>query len=285
MPDCRRLPFSSSQNSLECTFFLPITETRWKKKKPDGTPAGGGAGPAPMQGVKAEGQPPAPSLSAPHPPAPQQQQEARPRPTAQLPYMQPPPPANYYNHFATPTAKHLAPNAAQPLGPPHTIFQHAAKPPASPQPRQIKPSPAASHYSGSASGSTGYPSSSAADRTHDRLARIHGPTSIPFLIHSSAAIPPSIWERYDLKHHTTWEISAGGDGVVKVLAPPGPPPGDGGPEEEISAGMLEKLVNLYFEEISPMFPVVTRHEFLSLENPSPLCVSPRLLACSPCSPT
>jgi len=193
--------------------------------------------------------------------------------TQQLALTQPPPPDNYFNFFKTPPAA-PEPAAPQTLGPPHTIFHHAkpisprvaaAKPSAAAPP---KPSPVQSH--GSASGSAGQTSSSAADRTHDRLARIHGPTSIPFLIHSSASIPPSTFSQYDLKHHTTWEISAGGDGIVKVLAPPCPPLGDGGPGEEVGAEMLERLVNHFFEDISPIFPVVTRHEFLSLENPSPL---------------
>lgn len=194
------------------------------------------------------------------------------RPTQQLALSQPPPPDNYFNFFKTPPAAPDPP--PQSLGPPHTIFHHAK--PVSPRvpaakPVAPKPSPVQSHRSGSiASGSAGQTSSSAADRTHDRQARIHGPTSIPFLIHSSATIPPSTFSQYDIRHHQTWSISAGGDGVVKVLAPPCPPPSDGAPGEEVGAEMLERLVNHFFEDISPIFPVVTRHEFLSLENPSPL---------------
>ena len=196
---------------------------------------------------------------------------APPRVSQQLALSQPPPPNNYFNFFKTPPA---APEpVSQTLGPPHTIFhQSKAISPrvAAAKPAAPKPSPVQSQQSGSGTGSAGQTSSSAADRTHDRQARIHGPTSIPFLIHSSAAIPPSTFSQYDLKHHTTWEISAGGDGVVKVLAPPCPPPSDGGPGQEVGAEMLERLVNHFFEDISPTFPVVTRHEFLSLENPSPL---------------
>lgn len=294
------------QNGLDCTFFLPITETRWKKRRtdPSNATADGGeslttksAAPAASASTKGNGHPKStaqPTVSAPKGVADVKgEKQDGSSALGMSPRLQQ---LTVDGFQQSPSTSHLSPAATRPppplpsqlshtytpaqagpsgLGPPHPRFHsqishpYASKPPPPPPPpRHSAPYSKTSPASGGGSTS----STSVADRTHDRLARIHGPTSIPFLIHSSAAIPPSIWERYDLKHHTTWEISAGGDGVVKVLAPPFSPSETD--EEVVGAEMIERLVNLYFEDFAPIFPVVTKNEFLSLENPSPLSVSP-----------
>jgi len=131
----------------------------------------------------------------------------------------------------------------------------------------------------------------------DCEARVEGPTSISFLLHSTAALPRNIVESYDLKHHTTWAVtSQHGSGIIRVSNPPafgsfndnqssnhsaqddlnedgsprGPPkrPADG--KSPLSSKMISNLVNDYFEHVAPIFPIVSKHEFADSESPSPL---------------
>lgn len=107
--------------------------------------------------------------------------------------------------------------------------------------------------------------------------RVQGPTSIAFLLHSTAAIPSNTFDNYDLRHHMTWEVSASGDGLIKVYHPKSTtdqnsprislPPGV---ESRLGGDVIEKLVNGFFSDVAPYFPVVTRAEFLGTVNPSPL---------------
>lgn len=88
-----------------------------------------------------------------------------------------------------------------------------------------------------------------------------------------------MFKEYDLKHHTFYEIGAEGDGVIKVYdVDRTKKAGLNGADSEDSKGtfsqltpaVFENLLNIYFTTISPSFPVVTKHEFLSLPSPSPL---------------
>ncbi|CED82542.1 Zn(2)-C6 fungal-type DNA-binding domain [Phaffia rhodozyma] len=119
-----------------------------------------------------------------------------------------------------------------------------------------------------------------------RLARVQGPTSVPFLLHSSASLPAGSFSEYDLKHHTFYEIGAEGDGLIKVYDPSseengdhlaglaGKQPcsrfGDNGGASKLTPAVFESLLNIYFTTISPLFPVITKHEFLDLPSPPPL---------------
>lgn len=119
--------------------------------------------------------------------------------------------------------------------------------------------------------------------------RVLGPTSIAYIVHSTAFVPGAAIEEHDLKHHQTFEVGASGDGIIKFHKPPkGTLPSEPGGEDDdmmSSASMLrvpdsvrgrlagdvaEKLVNSYFEKIGPLFPVITKSEFLHLSPPPPL---------------
>ena len=117
--------------------------------------------------------------------------------------------------------------------------------------------------------------------------RVEGPTSISFLLHSTASLPSTATETFDLKHHNSWEVTADGNGVIRVNAPPrddvingvSTPPGstnhDSTKEHSLlnkpvlSAQLVSMLVNSYFEHMSPMFPIVSRADFTRTPNPSP----------------
>lgn len=113
-----------------------------------------------------------------------------------------------------------------------------------------------------------------------------GPTSLSFLLHTT--LPASTSEAYDLRNHNKWEISEDGNGLIRVNAPPtGNGNGSGGgyadadPDDPsrqhgrlnkpvLSAVLIEKLVNAYFDHLAPLFPVVSRADFAAKSNPSPL---------------
>ncbi|PWN51875.1 hypothetical protein IE53DRAFT_361230 [Violaceomyces palustris] len=113
--------------------------------------------------------------------------------------------------------------------------------------------------------------------------RVLGPTSIAYIVHSTAFVPGAAIEAHDIKHHQTFEVGASGDGIIKFHKPPkgGPASSSGDDEEEIThipdsirgrlAGdVAEKLVNTYFEKTAMLFPAVTKSEFLHLSPPPPL---------------
>lgn len=86
-------------------------------------------------------------------------------------------------------------------------------------------------------------------------------------------IPPRTYESYDSRYNHTWEVSKSGDGLIHVHEPP-----TGGthavtPKQidlKVDRDTIEKLLNLYFTEIAPQFPIVTQAEFLAKPSPSPL---------------
>ena len=116
--------------------------------------------------------------------------------------------------------------------------------------------------------------------------RVLGPTSIAYIVHSTAFVPGAAIEQHDLKHHQTFEVGSSGDGIIKFHKPPkghasmsdGDDGGDGYdiaqiPESirgRLAGDVAEKLVNTYFEKVGFLFPVMTKSEFLHLSPPPPL---------------
>ena len=92
------------------------------------------------------------------------------------------------------------------------------------------------------------------------------------LLHSTATLPSRVYQNYDLRYHHTWEVSKTGDGFIQVLEPQQDDaqsqtkPLDLGVERDV----IQKLVNLYFAEVSPLLPVLTQAEFLSHTSPPPI---------------
>jgi len=86
-------------------------------------------------------------------------------------------------------------------------------------------------------------------------------------------IPPRTYESYDSRYNHTWEVSTSGDGLIHVHEP-----SMGGthavtPKQidlKVDRDTIEKLLNLYFTEIAPIFPIITQAEFLAKPSPSPL---------------
>ncbi|KAL7412840.1 fungal-specific transcription factor domain-containing protein [Mrakia frigida] len=227
---------------LDCTFFLPITETRFKKKRQLEEAAK----------AAAEGKPYEPPKPTTFPPASTT--------TTKLPPPHPP--------------------SLQPSYPSYPSLPH--------QQLDVKPSPSSStipqrQMSGSSlvgGGGSLSPAggSGSSERMQERLnARVQGPTSISFLLHSTATIPPHTFDNYDLRHHTAFEISSTGDGLIKVYHPPRSSDPNSpsfnipsGIESRLAPDIIERLVNSYFQNVAPLFPVVSRGEFLKEGKESPL---------------
>ncbi|PCH37864.1 hypothetical protein WOLCODRAFT_66856 [Wolfiporia cocos MD-104 SS10] len=107
------------------------------------------------------------------------------------------------------------------------------------------------------------------------VVKVYGPTSATHLLHSQAMISSRAYESYDMRYHHSWDVSAGGDGVVRVHEPQQgelqlalPKPID----MHIERDVVERLVNAYFAEVAPLLPVVTREEFIASSPPPPMLV-------------
>ena len=86
-------------------------------------------------------------------------------------------------------------------------------------------------------------------------------------------IPPRTYESYDSRYNHTWEISEAGDGLIHVHEPSMGGTHVAVPKQvdlKVDRDTIEKLLNLYFTEIAPLFPIVTQAEFLAEPSPSPL---------------
>ncbi|OWT38022.1 hypothetical protein J008_00838 [Cryptococcus neoformans] len=118
------------------------------------------------------------------------------------------------------------------------------------------------------------------ERDGPGIGRIEGPTSISFLLHTS--LPAIQSEAYDLRHHNSWEVLEDGNGFIRVNAPPTATGyADADPQDPtkahnrlnkpvLSAQTMSLLVNAYFNEVAPILPIISRTEFASKSNPSPL---------------
>ncbi|KAJ7510014.1 fungal-specific transcription factor domain-containing protein [Mycena galericulata] len=106
-----------------------------------------------------------------------------------------------------------------------------------------------------------------------RDSSVFGPTSTAHLLHSQASISSRIYEGYDSRYHHTFEVSATGDGLIRVEKPPQsegqmslPKPVD----LHIEPAIVEQLLNAYFSEVAPILPIMTQAEFLSNPAPPPI---------------
>lgn len=111
--------------------------------------------------------------------------------------------------------------------------------------------------------------------------RVMGPTSLAYIVHSTAFVPGSAIEAHDLKHSQTFEVGASGDGIIKLNRPRNRKSSvsSSGDDEDatihipdairgrLAGDVAEKLINSYFEKIGYLFPVVTKSEFLHLTTP------------------
>ncbi|CAE6420960.1 unnamed protein product [Rhizoctonia solani] len=187
------------QYSFNCTFFLPITETRFKKKRMEedqGTGAGGNT-----SANKPHTSPPTPSLDS-----------------------------------ST-----------------HAHSHHSQQPPS--QSQQIQQQQQQPQSKGEV--------------------KIYGPTSLSFLVHSTATIPVRTMESYDTRYGQTWQVGASGEGFIQVLEPSTPNQPASSPlpkplEHRIERETLQNLINAYFREVAPTFCVITRDEFVRSPAPPPV---------------
>lgn len=249
------------QYGFECTFFLPITETRFKKKYQREAEEAAASG---LSGIMPGAVPMhAGGYAVGHP--------AYPGGMVSQPFMGAlHNPAGFHAMQAIPTQQRWGGARVMPSHPqgqqPGAQQLHAATHLQQPQPRS--------------------PS-----RTPPPDTRVLGPTSIAYIVHSTAFIPGAAIEAHDIKHNQTFEVGASGDGIIRfhrarrgVAASETPKdsstPAD--PDEEevtripesikgrLAGDVAEKLVNTYFEKIATLFPVVTKSEFLHLSPTPPL---------------
>lgn len=90
-----------------------------------------------------------------------------------------------------------------------------------------------------------------------------GPTSLSYILHASDAIPAL--HNFDLRYHQTWRASRSGQGFITISEQHDAQDRDeasGDKPQTVEREVLERLVNYYFKNIAPMFPVVTETEFL-----------------------
>ena len=112
-----------------------------------------------------------------------------------------------------------------------------------------------------------------------------GPTSIAYLVHSTAFVPSAALEDHDIQNHQTFEIGSSGDGIIKFHKIPRARGSVSSDEElpnlqtpevvraQLAGDVAEKLVNSYFEKLAPLFPIVTKSDFLHLSPPPPLLLN------------
>ncbi|KDN53384.1 hypothetical protein K437DRAFT_69739 [Tilletiaria anomala UBC 951] len=283
---------------LRCTFYLPISETRFKKKRDRemelftvaaAAAAAAATGRAPLTHV-----PGARGLGAPHdlsgrilPPL---------RPSMSQEWSAPPgtvPQAAGFTAWPSSGPRsapvlagdaHLAAAAAGNTGS-NSSPERAAEPsraatgPAVVVALQRSASESAARVCGVAANGGHSPASGAPPQPPD--SSVLGPTSIAYLVHSTAFVPSAALEDHDIKHHQTFEVGASGDGIIKFHKVPRTRGSVSSDEElptelpevvrsRLAGDVAEKLVNSYFERIAPMFPIITKSEFLHLSPPPPL---------------
>lgn len=113
-----------------------------------------------------------------------------------------------------------------------------------------------------------------------------GPTSLSYILHSTASLPRHSVEEYDMRNHQTWQFTTDdGDGIIRVCNPPtsssfkqgsgyaesSPSEGPSQPQKPVlTAALISTLVNSYFTHIAPLFPIVCKKDFVKGGNPPPL---------------
>ncbi|KAI0934800.1 hypothetical protein AcV5_006529 [Taiwanofungus camphoratus] len=103
--------------------------------------------------------------------------------------------------------------------------------------------------------------------------KIYGPTSALHMLHSHPMLSSRVYESFDMRYHHSWDVSASGEGIIRVHEPQQgelqlalPKPVD----MHIERDVVERLVNAYFAEIAPLLPVVTQAEFVASSPPPPV---------------
>lgn len=101
---------------------------------------------------------------------------------------------------------------------------------------------------------------------------VYGPTSPAHLLHSSATISSRVYETYDQRYHLTYKVSKSGDGLIQVQKPVDEQPltHPKSADLHIERDVIEKLVNVYFSDVAPILPIITKAEFLQTSNPAPI---------------
>ncbi|CAO1638625.1 unnamed protein product [Sympodiomycopsis kandeliae] len=269
------------QYGFNCTFFLPITETRFKKKREReaeeaaaAAAAAVAARPMPSQGPYGHNSFPNPMHHGSFPPMPGHNPLAGPQHrihnAAQEwpPQNWMPPQQQQLQHLQSSTwnssemrSQAAAMQPALSAGAPERL--NRLPPPAAPPP------PPPGHDGGQPPPDT----------------RVLGPTSLAYIVHSTAFVPGSAIEAHDLKHSQTFEVGASGDGIIKLNRSKqrnqSVTSSDDGEDSSLpqvpdsirgrlAGDVAEKLVNTYFEKIGYLWPVVTKSEFLHLSQPPPL---------------
>ncbi|KAJ9474828.1 Zn(2)-C6 fungal-type domain-containing protein [Pseudozyma hubeiensis] len=269
------------QYGFECTFFLPITETRFKKKyqREAEEAAAAAAAVAAASGATSLSMHPGSYAGVAHP-SYHGMMQAQP----------------YMGALHNPAGFHAmqAGLAHQGWGsggmPQHTPTPHLPRS-AAQQQGGFAPQRQGSQPSSTPSAATAQQKRRSPSRTPPTDTRVLGPTSIAYLVHSTAFIPGAAIEAHDIKHNQTFEVGASGDGIIRFhRAKVGPANGASAaaaaatadPDEDevtripeaikgrLAGDVAEKLVNTYFAKIATLFPVVTKSEFLHLSPTPPL---------------
>ncbi|KZT57005.1 hypothetical protein CALCODRAFT_496655 [Calocera cornea HHB12733] len=98
--------------------------------------------------------------------------------------------------------------------------------------------------------------------------KIYGPTSLHYLVHATNNVPRQAFDRYDTRWNVSLKIGPKGDGFIHVNEPePNPTDEEGVKREseairELDRTTMEELINKYFLEVYPYFPVLTKEEFI-----------------------
>ncbi|EAU88675.2 hypothetical protein CC1G_01048 [Coprinopsis cinerea okayama7 len=101
---------------------------------------------------------------------------------------------------------------------------------------------------------------------------IIGPTSPIYLLHSQASVHSKVYENYDQRHHHSFTVGEGGDGMIRIQKPT--------TEEQqvchprplahVDSEVIQTLVNAYFTDVAPILPIITKAEFLATPSPPPI---------------
>ncbi|CEQ41923.1 SPOSA6832_03680 [Sporobolomyces salmonicolor] len=223
------------KHKLDCTWFLPISETRFKKQREKEE-----AEKEKVSGAAAAVNLPTAASSA------TLARQHRDDPYPQTQHVPSQSPSLSHQHSIPPQPMHQSPYTA---------------PPAAPSPHG--PSPEYGHPAtpGSVSGPP------------RKEPRIVGYTSISHLMHSTSTFPTERIIPLDFKYSQTLSVDERGDGFIRVIsAGDGEPSGDGAPVaiQGIEHSDAEKLLNYYFTTHATHFPIVSRADFLGTERPTAL---------------
>lgn len=96
-------------------------------------------------------------------------------------------------------------------------------------------------------------------RTESRLL---GPTSITHLLHDTATFPPERLNNYMSSTSMSWEVKES-HGFVKVFQNRRPQSDITTLDHAVNPSTLEQLVNVYLNTHAPLFPILSRADFLT----------------------